>query len=93
MNNDLLDTYQLKSLDAVLEAPLELIQIVKDEEKKFRVRTALDQKTADNNSLLSGFDNFAMREPYDRVIRCLGFKFNGSLFGRFFFNLWSELII
>lgn len=86
MNNDLLDTYQLKSLDAVLEAPLELIQIVKDE-KKFRVRTALDHKTADNDSLSSGFDNFAMREPYDRVIRCLGFKFNGSLFGRLhFFN-------
>jgi len=26
------------------------------------------------------YDNFALREPYDRIIRCLGFKFNESLF-------------
>ena len=26
------------------------------------------------------YDNFAMRDPYDRVIRCLGFKFNASIF-------------
>jgi len=25
-------------------------------------------------------DNHALREPYDRIIRCLGFKFNETLF-------------
>lgn len=27
-------------------------------------------------------DNFPMRKPYDRVIRCLGFRFNFSIFDR-----------
>ena len=28
------------------------------------------------------FDNFAMREPYDRIIRCLGFKFDTDIFNQ-----------
>jgi len=28
------------------------------------------------------YDNFALRQPYDRIIRCLGFKFNESLFNQ-----------
>lgn len=27
-------------------------------------------------------DNFPTRKPYDRVIRCLGFRFNFSIFDR-----------
>ena len=27
-------------------------------------------------------DNFALREPYDRIIRCLGFKFDFDIFSR-----------
>ena len=27
-------------------------------------------------------DNFALRQEYDRVIRCLGFTFDDSLFNR-----------
>lgn len=35
--------------------------------------------TAEN---LPGYhdDNFSLRQPYDRVIRCLGFRFNFSIF-------------
>lgn len=35
--------------------------------------------TAEN---LPGYhdDNFSLRQPYDRVIRCLGFHFNFSIF-------------
>ena len=29
-----------------------------------------------------GFDNFAMRDDYDRVISCLGFKFDNSIFAK-----------
>jgi len=27
-------------------------------------------------------DNFALRTPYDRVVRCLGFRFNDSLLNK-----------
>ncbi|KAK3717351.1 hypothetical protein QZH41_011592, partial [Actinostola sp. cb2023] len=64
VNNDILDTYQLKSLDGLLELPVEIIAIVKKNGKLFVDTT----------------DNFAIREPYDRVIRCMGFKFDYSVF-------------
>ena len=28
------------------------------------------------------YDNYSLREPYDRIIRCLGFAFNESLFSQ-----------
>ena len=28
------------------------------------------------------FDNFATREPYDRIIRCLGFQFDTGIFNQ-----------
>lgn len=80
INNNVLDTYQLKSLDAVVEAPLEMAQIVRNG-TKFHINSA-SHLTPEGLSFTSEFDNFAMREPYDRVIRCLGFRFNESLFNR-----------
>ncbi|XP_050391340.2 FAD-dependent oxidoreductase domain-containing protein 2 [Patella vulgata] len=76
INNGLLDTYQLKSLDGVLEAAINEVKIVKRNGKLF-----LDLNTEDEEEeSLVYLDNFAMREPYDRIIRCLGFKFDMSIF-------------
>ncbi|KAL7850585.1 hypothetical protein SRHO_G00199340 [Serrasalmus rhombeus] len=108
VNNELLDTYQLKSLDGLVEGGLEDIAIVhrrREEGKmktgKKRPATSSDRKeqfyltlselldghdgnkganiTAEN---LPGYhdDNFSLRQPYDRVIRCLGFRFNFTIF-------------
>ncbi|XP_022795419.1 FAD-dependent oxidoreductase domain-containing protein 2-like [Stylophora pistillata] len=85
VNNGILDTYQLKSLDALLEAPIEEMAVIKRDGKLFV--DAFDGSgenivTADQPISESGRapDNFAVREPYDRIIRCLGFKFDFSIF-------------
>lgn len=107
VNNELLDTYQLKSLDGLVEGRLEDIAIVRREKDGGKRRTAKkrSQKSTegkeqlyltltellDNNGNniskvtgqnLPGYhtDNFSLRQPYDRVIRCLGFRFNFSIF-------------
>lgn len=73
VNNALLDTYQLKSLDGLLETSLNDVALVKKGDKiHFTVATD-DFDTA-------RFDNFALREPYDIVIRALGFQFDDSVF-------------
>ncbi|XP_058229498.1 FAD-dependent oxidoreductase domain-containing protein 2 [Hemibagrus wyckioides] len=106
VNNELLDTYQLKSLDGLVEGRLEDIAVVrggrmkkrsgkkmlgKTSEKKEQLYLTLSELldsrnvnkgtniTAEN---LPGYhdDNFSLRQPYDRVIRCLGFRFNFSIF-------------
>ncbi|XP_048575414.1 FAD-dependent oxidoreductase domain-containing protein 2 [Nematostella vectensis] len=82
INNGILDTYQLKSLDALLEAPVEEIIVIKRNGKLYVMQKEdLEQMSfdhLDDNSTLP--DNFAMRDPYDRIIRCLGFKFDFSIF-------------
>lgn len=107
MNNDLIDTYQLKSLDGLVEARLERIVIVQrkeqgrrrpggkqSREKKGQLYVTLNkyiENQSEKNSSdvtaeeLPGYhiDNFSMRKPYDRVIRCLGFRFNFSIFDRY----------
>lgn len=100
VNNELIDTYQLKSLDGLAEAHLEKIVIAqqkeegerrlggKKKEKRKRLYLTLNKYMHNRNSFdatqeeLPGhhIDNFPMRKPYDRVIRCLGFRFNFSIF-------------
>ncbi|CAJ1075721.1 FAD-dependent oxidoreductase domain-containing protein 2 isoform X1 [Xyrichtys novacula] len=101
VNNELLDTYQLKSLDGLVEARLEKIVIAQRKEQSRRGSRKTERKRKlyltlnkylqnqeEKNSSdvtgeeLPGFhnDNFSMRKPYDRVIRCLGFRFNFSIF-------------
>lgn len=102
MNNELIDTYQLKSLDGLAEARLEKIVIAqqkeegkrrlggKKKEKRKQLYLMLNKYMHSRNSFdatqeeLPGhhIDNFPMRKPYDRVIRCLGFRFNFSIFDR-----------
>lgn len=89
INNGLLDTYQLKSLDGLLESDLEYLALVKDSKGKLHI--TLKFLLEENNSSQSADsiplpqdenDNFAMRVAYDRVIRCLGWKFDFSIFNQ-----------
>ena len=86
MNNALLDTYQLKSLDAVLEAPVEemILNRTADNRLHLDVRDRSDSGEGEDSEAQAheGFDNFAMRDDYDRVISCLGFKFDDSIFAK-----------
>uniref|UniRef100_A0ABM0MVH5 FAD-dependent oxidoreductase domain-containing protein 2-like n=1 Tax=Saccoglossus kowalevskii TaxID=10224 RepID=A0ABM0MVH5_SACKO len=81
INNGLLDTYQLKSLDGILEAPLEEVKLVKKDGKIYV--DLIDADLLETNSTYletEAIDNFAAREPYDVIIRCLGFMFDFSIF-------------
>uniref|UniRef100_UPI0037E93EA2 FAD-dependent oxidoreductase domain-containing protein 2 n=1 Tax=Semicossyphus pulcher TaxID=241346 RepID=UPI0037E93EA2 len=103
VNNELLDTYQLKSLDGLVEARLEKIVIAQRKEEGRRrsgggkkekrgklyltLKKYLQNQEENNSSDVTReelpayhIDNFSMRKPYDRVIRCLGFRFNFSIF-------------
>nr|KAG5709729.1 hypothetical protein BaRGS_027754 [Batillaria attramentaria] len=75
VNNALLDTYQLKSLDGLLEGKIGEISLKKVGDK-YMVFADHDDEGSD----IFVLDNFAMREPYDKVIRCLGFTFDDSVF-------------
>jgi hypothetical protein len=77
VNNDLLDTYQLKSLDGLLETEVEGITLERREGKLWvRFNNSMDMEMA------SDADSFALREGYDDVISCLGFKFDSTIFHR-----------
>ncbi|XP_066115481.1 FAD-dependent oxidoreductase domain-containing protein 2 isoform X2 [Saccopteryx bilineata] len=87
VNNGLLDTYQLKSLDGLLESDLMDLAIVKDHENKFHITLKFyleeSNQSADAITLpQDDSDNFAMRVAYDRVIRCLGWNFDFSIFNK-----------
>jgi len=87
VNTALLDTYQLKSLDAVLEVPVERMRIRRRGGKHYVVvdglklshttATSSSSSSSSSESLDESFitpadyDNFALREPYDRIIRCV----------------------
>ncbi len=80
VNNGLLDTYQLKSLDAVLEASVEEMKLTKQTNGKLRVKIREPNDTDEQN--IDMFDNFALRDDYDRVIQCLGFTFDDTIFAK-----------
>lgn len=105
VNNEVLDTYQLKSLDGLAEARLEDVVITKQEERGRKRSGVKNPETRDKfflnlrqfkqngdegkgsddprDELPDHIDNFSLRKPYDRVIRCLGFRFNFSIFDRY----------
>uniref|UniRef100_A0A8V0YX17 FAD-dependent oxidoreductase domain-containing protein 2 n=1 Tax=Gallus gallus TaxID=9031 RepID=A0A8V0YX17_CHICK len=89
INNGLLDTYQLKSLDGLLEGDLEDLAIVKDKKGKLHITLRFYLENRNTSAGIDGItlpqdelDNFATRAPYDRVIRCLGWKFDFSIYNR-----------
>jgi len=81
-------------MDAVLEVPVEKMKIRRRDGKHYvyvDAGTKLEySRTAnftpfdeDASSMTPvDYDNFALREPYDKVIRCLGFQFNETLFSQ-----------
>ncbi|XP_024056333.1 FAD-dependent oxidoreductase domain-containing protein 2 [Terrapene carolina triunguis] len=89
INNGLLDTYQLKSLDGLLEGDLEDLAIVKDKKGKLHITLKFYLENSNSSAGAESItlpqdelDNFATRAPYDRVIRCLGWKFDFSIYNR-----------
>ncbi|XP_048658008.1 FAD-dependent oxidoreductase domain-containing protein 2 isoform X4 [Marmota marmota marmota] len=89
INNGLLDTYQLKSLDGLLESDLTDLAIVKDHEGRFHITLKFFLEETSTNQSADAIplpqddnDNFAMRVAYDRVIRCLGWRFDFSIFNQ-----------
>jgi thioredoxin reductase len=67
VNNNFLDTYQLKSQNAVLDARVE--KIVKRADGGYVVSFDYAHAEGEKEDL-----------PYDRVLRCTGFAFDGSIF-------------
>ena len=79
VNNGLLDTYQLKSLDGLVEASINTQIVVIKHNGKYYVDAHGGSGRVINNTGI-GPDNFAIRDPYDRILSCLGFKFDFSIF-------------
>lgn len=67
LNNDFLDTYQLKCQNAVLDATVESIRRLDD--GRLAVAMAYSHAQGEREELL-----------YDRVICCTGFRFDSSIF-------------
>ncbi|XP_068434741.1 FAD-dependent oxidoreductase domain-containing protein 2 [Clinocottus analis] len=89
VNNEVIDTYQLKSLDGLLEGSVEAVSItkVKDQGRRpgSKKKGELYVQRRDPKAINSeshAEDNFSLRLPYDRVISCIGFRFNFSIFDR-----------
>uniref|UniRef100_A0A670XUS6 L-amino-acid oxidase n=1 Tax=Pseudonaja textilis TaxID=8673 RepID=A0A670XUS6_PSETE len=88
INNGLLDTYQLKSLDGLIEGDLEDLVLIKDRKGKLHItlRYYLENSNSSDPESVTlpqdELDNFATRAPYDRAIRCLGWKFDFAIFNK-----------
>lgn len=67
VNNNVLDTYQLKSQNALLDATVDSIR--KREDGKFVVNVSYAHAGGEREELV-----------YDRVITCTGFRFDASIF-------------
>jgi hypothetical protein len=67
VNNNLLDTYQLKSQNALLDGNVESIE--RGEDGKYQVIVSFVRANEIKKQL-----------PYDRVIVCTGFRFDSSIF-------------
>lgn len=66
INNNFLDTYQLKSQNAVLDATIEKIERDGD---RFRVQVSYTHAHGEREELI-----------YDRLLACTGFRFDDSIF-------------
>ncbi|CAF0906344.1 unnamed protein product [Didymodactylos carnosus] len=76
INNQILDSYQLKSLDALLETDLREHALRRRVDGKIQ----LIEKPRNNSNIL--YNNRQTSLGYDRVIRCLGFKFDKSFLNK-----------
>ncbi|CAB3988191.1 FAD-dependent oxidoreductase domain-containing 2-like [Paramuricea clavata] len=78
VNNRILDNYQLKSQDGFLEKAFSQVSIVKHEGKLYV--DFYDSEGRILNKTGVAPDNYSLRDPYDKILRCLGFKFDFSIF-------------
>ena len=74
INNQLLDTYQLKSLDALVEIDLMEHEL---SQRQIDGRFQLKRKKMETMNIYT--QERQETTIYDRVIRCLGFKFDNSI--------------
>jgi len=72
VSNEVLDAYQLKSLDTVLEADASKFTVTKGADGMLHV-------TSSEGNLTSR-DSSPMRQGYDKVIECVGFQWDDSVF-------------
>ncbi|CAG2211138.1 unnamed protein product [Mytilus edulis] len=83
INNEILDTYQLKSLDGFLEyGNIEDYMIVRKKDGLYL--TDADEEAA---KIWGQFENDPLQKPYDQIIRCLGFRISFEYFEEFPVNL------
>lgn len=77
MNNELLDTYQLKSLDGLLEYDINDYKVVKQGGQLYL------RENLPPGRQWEEYDNDPLLTPYDKIIRCLGFQFDSSIFRKY----------
>uniref|UniRef100_H2YH90 Uncharacterized protein n=1 Tax=Ciona savignyi TaxID=51511 RepID=H2YH90_CIOSA len=79
INNGILDTYQLKSLDGLFEASSDALNVTRSPiDGRLYMQNEFD--TVPGGQVVSEVDNDATREGYDRIIRCIGFEFDFEIF-------------
>uniref|UniRef100_A0A914DVJ9 Uncharacterized protein n=1 Tax=Acrobeloides nanus TaxID=290746 RepID=A0A914DVJ9_9BILA len=72
VSNEVLDAYQLKSLDTVLEADASKFTVTKGADGMLHVTSSEGNLTTRDSS--------PMRQGYDKVIECVGFQWDDSVF-------------
>lgn len=77
VNNELLDTYQLKSLDGLLEYDINDYKVVRQGGHLYL------RENPPTGSQWEEYDNDPLLTPYDKIIRCLGFQFDSSIFRKY----------
>ncbi|XP_059155814.1 FAD-dependent oxidoreductase domain-containing protein 2-like [Physella acuta] len=78
VNNNLLDTYLLKSLDGITLLDMQDASI---QERGGKFFVVVDKHYHSNSKSEDSVpDNFPLRSGYDMVIRCMGFTFDSSIF-------------
>ena len=78
VNNGLLDTYQLKSLDGLIEYDISKYKVINDDGKLY-----LRENDVTDHLPPEEYDNDPLLTPYDKIIRCLGFTFDSSIFQKY----------
>lgn len=79
INNGILDTYQLKSLDGALNADIRNLEFRKSDVDDRIYLTVGETSNGPVGTRTDERDNASTREGYDTVISCLGFKFDHSI--------------
>lgn len=86
VNNELLDTYQLKSLDGLLEYDINDYKVVRQGGHLYL------RENPPPGSQWEEYDNDPLLTPYDKIIRCLGFQFDSSIFRKYDGSLLCVLL-